>query len=149
MQTVVLLGWIVLLAFFFAKVEIHVEGEGGWAENLPTWRIRNHPLLKYLFWGRDLTGYHVWMLGFMALVFHLPVFVHGEFSMQIELRILGSLALFWVFEDFLWFVMNPAYGVRRFNSREVSWHKHWVMGVPVDYLVFGVLGITAICLGGK
>jgi len=34
--------WLVVLAFFFAKVEIHIEGRNGWAANLPTWRIEKH-----------------------------------------------------------------------------------------------------------
>jgi hypothetical protein len=37
-----LFGWIALLAFFFAKVEIEIEGPAGWAAKLPTWRVENH-----------------------------------------------------------------------------------------------------------
>ena len=36
---------VFLLGFFFAKLEIAVEGDAGWAENLPTWRIEGHWLL--------------------------------------------------------------------------------------------------------
>ncbi|MBD3308853.1 hypothetical protein GF339_20775, partial [candidate division KSB3 bacterium] len=50
-----LLGWIALLSFFFAKVEIHIEGEAGWAANLPTWRIERHWLLDLLWGGRPMT----------------------------------------------------------------------------------------------
>src|SRR5690242_5379610 len=44
------LGYALLLAFFFAHAEIEIEGAGGWAANLPTWRIERHWLLD-LFWG--------------------------------------------------------------------------------------------------
>ena len=36
-----LIGWIALLSFFFAQVEIQIEGPAGWAGNLPTWRVEN------------------------------------------------------------------------------------------------------------
>jgi hypothetical protein len=45
-----LLLWVVLAAFFFAQVEIQIEGPAGWASSLPTWRIEDHWLLD-IFWG--------------------------------------------------------------------------------------------------
>jgi hypothetical protein len=44
--------------------------------------------------------------------------------------------LFWIAEDFLWFALNPAYGVARFNAAAIPWHKHWLWGAPVDYWVY-------------
>ena len=135
-----LLGWILLLSFFFAKVEIQIEGDCGWAENLPTWRIERHWLLDIFWGGRPMTGYHAWAFSFMALVFHLSVFLGGKWTLPLEARILGSLMLFWACEDFLWFVINPAFGIRKFRPEHIPWHKHWCWGVPVDYLVFTVFG---------
>ncbi len=48
--------------------------------------------------------------------------------------------LFWIVEDFLWFALNPAYGLAKFNPQSIPWHKHWLLGVPVDYLVFTIVG---------
>ena len=45
LRAFILIGWIFLLSFFFSKVEIHIEGDAGWAANLPTWRIEQHWLL--------------------------------------------------------------------------------------------------------
>ena len=42
--------WVSLMAFFFAEVEIQIEGDAGWATSLPTWRIEQHWLLD-IFWG--------------------------------------------------------------------------------------------------
>ena len=144
MNVFALVGWVILMAFFFAKVEIHIEGESGWAASLPTWRIKNHPFFKYLTFGRDLTGYHSWMIGFMVLAFHLPMFLTGTYSLILEVRTLGCFCLFWVFEDFLWFVLNPAFGLQKFTPQDISWHHHWLWRVPVDYVAFLVLG--AVCL---
>ena len=38
-------AWVLLMAIFFAEVEIQIEGGAGWATSLPTWRIEKHWLL--------------------------------------------------------------------------------------------------------
>jgi hypothetical protein len=138
------LGYVALLAFFFAHVEIEIEGAGGWAANLPTWRIEQHWLLDLFWGGRPLTGYHAWVFSFMALVFHLPAVLLRRWSVRMELRILGALALFWIVEDWLWFVMNPAYGLQGFVPQLVPWHKRWLGSAPTDYWLFGVGGLALL-----
>jgi hypothetical protein len=134
--------YIALLGFFFAQVEIQIEGPAGWAANLPTWRIEKHWLLDIFWGGRPMTGYHAWVFTFMALVFHLPVIMCQQWSWRLELRILGALALFWIIEDGLWFVMNPAYGPQVFTTRAIPWHKHWLGPLPLDYWAFGLTGLA-------
>jgi hypothetical protein len=134
-----LTGWVALLAFFFAQVEIQIEGAAGWAANLPTWRIEKHWLLDLFWGGRPMTGYHAWVFAFMALAFHLPFFVMGRWSRRLEARVIAGLMLFWALEDFLWFLLNPAFGIAKFAPQFVPWHKHWWLGVPVDYWVTGAL----------
>lgn len=138
-QFVSTLAFVVVLAFFFAKVEIQIEGDAGWAANLPTWRVEEHWLLTIFWGGRAMTGYHAWVMSFIVLVFHLPALIAWQWSMQLEARILASLMVFWIVEDFLWFILNPAFGFKRFQPAHVSWHKHWVCGAPVDYWVFTVI----------
>jgi hypothetical protein len=53
-----------------------------------------------------------------------------------ESLIQGSLMLFWIFEDALWFALNPAYGLHRLTPDGAPWHPHWLLGLPADYLVF-------------
>ena len=91
-----------------------------------------------------MTGYHAWVFSFMALMFHLPAVLLGRWSLRIELRILGALALFWIVEDWLWFVINPAFGVHRFVPDLVPWHKHWLGPAPTDYWMFGCGGLAAV-----
>lgn len=135
---------VLVLAWVFARVEIEIEGDAGWAANLPTWRIEKHWLLDVFFGGRPLTGYHAWALPFSALVFHFPFAFSGLWSWTLELRSLGCLALFWVVEDLLWFLLNPAWGWRRFRPGEVRWHKHWLLGLPTDYWAFSLLGAALL-----
>lgn len=137
-----LLAWIALMALLFAKLEIQIEGPHGWAAALPTWRLPKSSALRRLFGGREVTGYHVFAFAFMAAAFHLPLVLCGRFSLPLEARILAGLATFWMLEDFLWFALNPAFGLARFKPQHVPWHPHWFLGVPVDYLVLSAGSIV-------
>ena len=139
-ELVLLLSWIVLTALFFSEVEIQIEGPAGWASSLPTWRVEKHWLLDIFWGGRPMTGYHAWVFGFMFLVFHLGVFINLNWSLRTEARIIAALMLFWIVEDFLWFLLNPAYGWAKFTPLHIPWHKHWLAGFPLDYLVFILVG---------
>jgi hypothetical protein len=132
---------ILILGFFFAKLEIAIEGDAGWAANLPTWRIEGHWLLDLLWGGRVMTGYHAWAFSLVALFFHFPLVFSADYSWQAEMRALASIMLFWVSEDFLWFLLNPAFGFKRFSKTHANWHKQWVGGAPVEYWLFTPLGL--------
>lgn len=138
---------VLACAYLFARVEVEIEGDAGWAANLPTWRIENHVLLDLFWGGRPMTGYHAWMFSFIAVVFHFPLFFIGEWSLRLEARALAAVMLFWIVEDFLWFIVNPAFGWRRFKREHVPWHKRWVCGAPVDYWIFGAVGVLLFCYG--
>ncbi len=131
--------WVVLLGLFFAETEIQIEGAAGWAANLPTWRIEKHWLLDIFWGGRAMTGYHAWVFPFISLFFHFPLLFVGYWSWRAQSRVLGCIMLFWISEDFLWFVLNPAYGVTRFSAANIPWHKHWLLGAPTDYWSFTLL----------
>lgn len=142
------IAYVALLGFFFANVEIQIEGAAGWAANLPTWRIESHWLLDIFWGGRPMTGYHAWVFPFMALVFHLPAVFGERWNWRLEIRTLGALALFWIIEDYLWFILNPAFGAARFLPEFVPWHKHWLLGMPTDYVTMGGLGLLCVVWAG-
>lgn len=127
---------VLLLAFFLANVEIQIEGAGGWAANLPTWRMKPNFWLELFWGGREMTGYHAWMFPCIALFFHFPLLFFGQFSWRAEARVLACVLLFWISEDYLWFVLNPAFGWARFAPGNVPWHVHWWGAAPTDYWVF-------------
>jgi len=139
-----LIAYLFLLGFFFANVEIQIEGAAGWAAKLPTWRVEHHWLLDIFWGGRPMTGYHAWIFPFMLLVFHLPTIMLSSWSWQIEIRIIGCVALFWIIEDAFWFILNPAYGLAKFNPQQVPWHIHWWGPMPTDYWSFGAVGLAGI-----
>ncbi len=137
MDLLLLIAWILVLAFFFAKVEIHIEGGQGWGAGLPTWRIEKHWLLDIFWGGRPMTGYHAWVFPFMILIFHLVFFLNAGWTLKMEARVIASLMTFWLVEDFLWFVLNPHYGLKKFTKKDIPWHGHrWFIFMPIDYWFF-------------
>ena len=136
MQKIIYLVLIVVLAFWFAKVEIQIEGVDGWAKNLPTWRIKKHWLLDLFFGGREMTGYHAWVLSFILIFFHLPMAFVNPWTWSLEGRVLGGMLLFWIVEDFLWFMINPGYGLKKFKKEFIPWHPKWISIAPIEYWIF-------------
>jgi len=67
-------------------------------------------------------------------------------SWRLEARALGCAAWFWITEDALWFVLNPAFGWSALYSGnpQVWWHKHWFLGLPTDYWTFTAVGVTLL-----
>lgn len=127
---------ITAVAAAFAMVEIQIEGANGWASTLPTWRVESHWLLDLFWGGRPMTGYHAWVFAFMGLVFHLGLVTAGRWSWRLEARTLAAMLLFWIIEDALWFIFNPAYGWATLTPGKIPWHKHWFLGLPTDYWTF-------------
>ena len=144
LQLLLTLAGVVVLAYFFANAEIHIEGDAGWAANLPTWRIENHWLLDLFWGGRAMTGYHAWVFPFIAIVFHFPLLFMAQWSLPLEARVIACIMLFWVTEDFLWFIINPAFGWKRFHQDHVAWHKKWACGAPVDYWFFSAVSVLLL-----
>jgi hypothetical protein len=130
-------------AYMWAKLEVEIEGKDGWAKSLPTWRIEKHFLLDVFMGGRPLTGYHLWAFSFVAFAFHLPFLWMRMWSIPLECEILGSLMLFWVIEDFLWFMVNPHYGWQQYRRQNILWHRRWFWILPADH--WGMI-ITSVAL---
>lgn len=146
MHVTLTLAFVLLLAYLFAQVEIQIEGDAGWGANLPTWRIEQHWMLDLFWGGRAMTGYHAWIFPFIALVFHFPLVILQQWNWALEAQVLASIIVFWIAEDFIWFLCNPAYGWRRFSQVHVAWHKHWVLGAPVEYWIFSVVAAVLLWL---
>lgn len=128
-----------LWAFGLGCIEIEIEGGRGWAERLPTWYLKRGRLGRVygLFMGgRPLTGYHVYAFTIPLVILHLPFGFGLEWTLANELSQLAiffALAVIW---DYIWFVMNPAYTVRRFKRGSVWWFQvPWIWRFPLDYYV--------------
>ena len=148
MPHLIFFAYVVLTAYVFARVEIEIEGPDGWAAALPTWRIKNR-WTKIFYGDRPLTGYHLWLQIFVFAMAHMPLALDiWHWSWAVELKIIGFIIVFFIVEDFLWFVVNPAYGIRRFKAEHIWWHAPtWWWCMPRDYWLFFCLGCGAYTLG--
>jgi len=133
------------LAFVIALWEIQIEGVDGWAAKLPTRRWQN-TWTKIFFGGRPLTGYHLGLTTTLLLLIHFPA-MFTAWSWRVEAAVIGFYLVMITLEDFLWFVFNPAWGIRKFKkSPQLWWHPRWFLGLP-DFYWFAIpLGVLLVFL---
>lgn len=142
-QHLLFLAAVLGAAACFALLEIQIEGGRGWAAGLPTWRVETR-WTRLVFGPRPLTGYHLYVHLFVAVAVHLPFLLSlAPLTLRAEARVLAFWILFWVVEDFLWFVLNPAFGLRRFRREHIWWHAPawwWIM--PREYWIFTPVAVA-------
>lgn len=134
MKEIQLFCFLFIYSTVLAKLEIQIEGKNGWASALPCWKIKSR--------GWLLTGYHLWMNLFIILVLHFPLFFI-QWNWRLECLVFGFLLASWELEDFLWFVLNPHYGLRGFKPEKIPWHQIWWGPLPNFYwwlpIIWGAL----------
>lgn len=135
--------FLFLSASLHAKLEIEIEGRHGWAEKLPTRHFR-FALMRYFSEHGYVTGFHLYTILFVFTLMHFPVFFVEQWSLNMELFVLGFFLLHVTLEDFLWFMYNPAFGLKRFSPKYIWWHKHWFLGVPISYWLGVPVGLLLL-----
>jgi hypothetical protein len=141
------LVFLIFMAFILAEWEIQIEGKDGWAAKAPGWRIQNGWLMK-LSGGRPVTGYHFYMTIFLIALVHLPLFF-TPWNWRLESLLLGFYVGMVLVEDFLWFLLNPHFGLRKFRKGQIWWHKSWWGPVPALYWFLLLLAAFLIWMGWK
>jgi len=133
-------------AVLLALLEIQIEGKNGWAEKLPTWRFN----LKFLDilpgFQKPITGYHIYFFFFVFFLIHIP-FLFMRWDLHTELIILSAYILTTRWEDFLWFVFNPNYGIKKFKKEYISWHPDWFGPIPSQYFYSFIIWIILFLIG--
>jgi hypothetical protein len=135
------------MGLILALWEIQIEGQDGWAAKSPGWRIDSGWLMR-LTGGLPITGYHVFMSIFMISIVHLPLFFSG-WSWRFECLLLGFYVGMVLIEDFLWFILNPYYGIKNFKKSKIWWHKVWWGPVPATYWILLLLTAVLILTGSR
>jgi len=137
--------YLIVLAILHALWELQIEGNyDGWARNLPCWRWNK--IWKIILGGKPMTGYHWYMLLMFTFLFHSP-FLFIPWTIPTECLILGIYIYYWLLEDFLWFILNPLYTLKKFRKGSIEWHKRWILGLPLSYWVGLLIGTILIYLG--
>ncbi len=138
--------FIFVLSVATALFEIQIEGANGWAAKLPTWRYAPAWTKKYLNLT-ELTGYHIYLTSILLLLFHFPIILSG-WSLYVELTVLSAYFAFNVIWDFLWFVLNPAFGWCRYEKKSIWWFQKWIGSFPLNYYTaIAISGMLAVLRG--
>ncbi len=129
MNLFAVLAWVLLGFFALAFLEKTVEGEHGGGEATAGWRKS--------FFGYEVKEYHFW-LWYVAV----PIFVFSPLVVfGFDSRLFGTLAVGYLLggplEDFVYFAVNPHFGLRRWNSKEATWMPWFRLGryeIPKFYV---------------
>ena len=148
--------WLYVIAMSLALLEIQIEGSHGWAQKLPCWRTKSDSFLAKIFGklmnGKLLTGYHISINSFIIIILHIPFFAGINWTLVKELELFSAYFLLVVFWDFLWFVWNPSYGLKKFKPQYIWWHEKWIGSVPKDYpsgiVMSFIFALIATSIGG-
>jgi len=142
MKHIKFFGFVALIAVIMALFEIQVEGTNGWAAQLPTWRIDIHFPILGMWWKsneKPLTGYHLYLWLFSFILPHIS-FLYVKWNWKRELHIISFYIFFSTFEGLLWFLLNPAWGWKKFRYG-IPWYKEqWILGLPGEYWLRFALG---------
>jgi len=139
--------WMVILAYFHALQETQIEGKAGWARHLPTFRIS--VFITKLLLNKEITGYHIFLLSMYVIIFH-GIYLFQPYTLKTELIIFGLLNWYFVIEDFLFFIVNPHYGISKFKKGYISWHRRWLFNfIPISYVWGIIIGTFLLWIGMK
>jgi hypothetical protein len=133
-------------SILLSLLEIQIEGKNGWAEKLPTWRInlKIFNILPGL--QKPLTGYHVYFFGSIFFIMHIP-FLFMRWDIYTEIILISAYMLITRWEDFLWFVFNPNYGLKKFHKEHISWHPDWFGPIPTQYIYSFIIWVILFMIG--
>ena len=123
-------GFIYLYAFLYALLEIEMEGKEGWAKNLPT----------PVFLG-EFTLYHV-LMNIIVVITILKVYFH---QLADTANSIFFIAAWFLIEDFMWFVYNPHFTLKKYTKKDIWWHARqpWLLGIPIhNWIGLIVMGLS-------
>ncbi len=120
-------NYIISYATLWAAMEVEIEGpDGGWAKNLPTSK----------FFNTHFTWYHIIMNTIVLLTMYRSFYKNTIMS-----KLFYTTAWFFV-EDYLWFMINPGFGIKKYTKQDIWWHgkQNWILGQPShNYLSLGIM----------
>ena len=106
-----------------------MEGKDAWAKRQVGWNFE--------LGGVQITAYHFWLTMMFIILLSLPLVVVGWdrhlFGVLLTAGLLGV-----VLEDFLWFVVNPYFGLKKWNPDDAPWYPWLRIGkvaIPLMYIL--------------
>ena len=95
--------FVFFVALLYSLMEIEMEGKDGWCKNLPT---AKNVIASF-------TWYHILMMIIVILIFY------QTFRGLDVWMVVFYITAFFLIEDFLWFVFNPFYGIKKYKKENI------------------------------
>ena len=138
MNPLIIFLYVFLIFFVMALLEKTIEGPNAWARKSYGWKYK---IAKRI----TLTEYHLYFWVFLILLFLLP-FVVFDFNLRMFGIVLSAFSIGFVFEDFFYFIVNPYFGIKKFNSKNANWYPWFKLGrfeIPINYLIGIVVALLS------
>ena len=139
MNTLLVFVWIYAAMIATSIWEAAVEGKNSWDKGKLGFKIKigNYTVL---------TAYHFFLFGVMfPLLLSLPLVILG-WDTRLFGILLSAYASGMIIEDFFWFVVNPSFNLKNWNSKNVDWYLWLKLGklqIPVFYLVSIIIAVAS------
>ena len=130
---------LIFLIIYMAMIatsfwEAYVEGDKPWDKGKLGWKIRYK---KHVI----LTAYHFWLFFVMfPLLLSIPFAIIG-FSWELFKVIFSAYVSGLMIEDFFWFIVNPKFKFKNWNSKHVYWYP-WIKIWNIEFPLYYVLNIS-------
>ena len=122
--------WVYAAMIATSFWEAYVEGNKPWDKGKLGWKIKYKGKVI-------LTAYHFWLFFVMyPLLLSLTFVIYG-FNWNLLGILVSAYFSGLVIEDFFWFIVNPVFKFKNWNSKHVTWYP-WVkildFEIPLYYL---------------
>ncbi len=120
--------------------ESHVEGPNVWDKKKYGWKLRFKGFVLKSLGVKELvfSAYHfwLWIITFPILIIVLPQVLLG-FSLKFTWFLGGVYIIGSVIEDFVYFIVNPYWGLKKWNSKHTPhpWLKIGKFEFPIPYII--------------
>ena len=104
-----------------------------------------------IFGQREIYGYSA---DYYIFLLTIPLFLLIPIVIKPEVKLFGTLLGGYLIgialEDFFWFVVNPYYGIQKFNSHYAFWLTPWInlgfVEFPSFYIKYVLAGILVLAI---
>lgn len=118
--------------------EAYSEGKNVWDKGKLGWKLKYKGKVV-------LSAYHFWLFLVMhPLLLSLPLIIYG-FDTKVFGMLLSAYFSGLVVQDFFWFVVNPTFEIKNWNSKHVTWYP-WIKAGRIEIPLYYIIGISLALL---
>lgn len=121
-----------------AFLEKTIEGPNAWARKTYGFKTKIKKRIT-------LTEYHLWFYLFLIMWLLFPFVIFG-FDLRIFGILISAFSISLIIEDFTYFIVNPYFGIKKFNPKDANWYPWINLGIikiPLTYLIGVIISLLS------